>query len=193
MAVDVNRMIDDRLLELHTGQPGRVVTFYADTYEADVELVCRRPVPHAGGGYVYEDPPVIPRVLICSFGNATNCLRVQLAKGDLVWVLHSEVSTDEFIDTGEIAQPSNVARHGIFGGIAIPFVLPSKMNTGPRVVLADGADFVALSAKVDANFQAIKTMFTNWVVAPTDGGGALKTLATELSFGSTAAAQVKAT
>jgi hypothetical protein len=37
-----------------------------------------------------------------------------------------------------------------------------------------GLDFVALSAKVNRNFDFWETLFTNWVVTPTDGGAALK-------------------
>lgn len=191
--VDVNRIIDDRLLELHTSQPGRVVAFYADTYEVDVELVCRRAVPHAGGGYTYEDPPIIPHVMVCAFGNDESWTRLKLKKGDLVWLLSPEVSTDEFIDTGETAQPSNVTRHGLLGSMAIPFVLPSKTPAGPLVSLAGGEDFVALSKKVDDNFKAIKDMFSAWTPVPNDGGAALKTASASLVFASTAAKDLKAT
>lgn len=193
MAIDVSRALDDRLLDLHTGQPGRVVAFYPDTYEVDVELVCRRPVPHAGGGYSYEEPPIIPHVMVCCFGNDTSWMKVALKAGDLVWLLSPEVSTDEFVDTGETAQPANVTRHGLLGSIAIPFVLPSKTPTGVQVSLAGGSDYVALAAKVDSNFQAIKDLFTNWVVALQDGGTALKTASESMVFESTAATQVKAT
>ena len=193
MAPKTTRIIDDSLLELHTSQPGRVVAFYADTYEVDVELVCKRPVPHAAGGYVYEDPPVIPRCPVCAFGNDQSFMRLALKKGDLVWLLSPEVSTDEFVDTGELAQPSNVTRHGLLGSLAIPFVLPSKTPAGHLVSLAGGADFVALAAKVDANFKEIKDMFSGWTPVPNDGGAALKTLSDSLSLSSTAATKVKAT
>ena len=149
MVADIGRALDDRLLDLHTGQPGRVVAFYADTYEVDVELVCRRPVPHAGGGYAYEEQPIIPHVMVCAFGNDQSWMRMALKKGDLVWILSPEVSTDEFIETGDVSQPANVTRHGLLGSLAIPFVLPSRTPSGHLVSLAGGADYVALAAKVD--------------------------------------------
>lgn len=155
--MDLDKALNNKLLDLHTGQPGRVEKFYADTYEVDVKLVCKKPLPHADGSSVYEDAPVIPRVMVCCFGNSASWMKVELVPGDLVWLLSPEVSTDEFIDTGEVSQPSNVTRHGLLGSIAIPFVLPSKSPTGPIVSLAGGADYVALAAKVD---QALSDIYT---------------------------------
>ncbi len=58
--------------------------------------------------------------------------------------------------------------------------------------LAANTEFVALSNKVDDELAKIKDMFTNWLVAPNDGGLALKTLSSNLSFDSVAATKVKA-
>lgn len=188
-----NKTLEDRLLDLHTQQPGKVVNFYPETYEVDVQLVCRRPVPHIDGGYVYEDPPIIPRVQVVCFGNSSSWLKVELAAGDFVWVMSPEVSTSEFVESGSVSEPADVTKHGLLGSVAIPFMIPSQLALtalGPTVSLAGGADFVALAAKVDANFLAIKQMFTNWTPVQETG---LKTLSTALQLPSTAAAKVKAT
>ena len=188
-----NKNLEDRLLDLHTQQPGKVIAFYPETYEADVQLVCRRPVPHVDGGYVYEDPPIIPRVQVVCFGNAASWLKVELSEGDFVWVMSPEVSTSEFIESGSTSEPADVTKHGLLGSVAIPFMIPTQLALtvlGPTVSLAGGADYVALAAKVDANFLAIKQMFTNWTPVQETG---LKTLSAALLFSSTAATEVKAT
>ena len=194
MAATVNtKILEDRLADLHTQQPGKVVTFYPETYEADVQLMCRRPVTHIDGGYVYEEQPIIPRVQVVCFGNANSWLKVELSPGDFVWVMSPEISTAEFVESGSESEPADVTRHGLLGSVAIPFMLPTQMALtalGPMVSLAGGADYVALAAKVDANFLAIKQMFTNWTPVQETG---LKTLSTALSFSSTAATEVKAT
>ncbi len=61
-----------------------------------------------------------------------------------------------------------------------------------ELALLAGTDFVALAALVDANFQAIKDVFTNWITVPQDGGAALKALTGSLLFQSVKASKVKA-
>lgn len=192
----MSKALESRLLDLHTQQPGRVVKFYADTYEADVQLMCRRPVPHAAGGYVYEDPPIIPRVQVLCLGNSASWLKVDLVVGDLVWVMSPEVSTSEFVDSGQVSQPAEVVRHGLLGSVCIPYLIPTQAQataSGPTVSLAGGADYVALAGKVNDNFKAIKDMFDAWTVVPQDGGAALKALTADLSFEDVDAEAVKAT
>jgi hypothetical protein len=195
--MNLDDAITNKLLDLHTGQPGRVEKFYADTYEVDVKLVCKKPLPHADGGFVYEDAPVIPRVMVCCFGNSASWMKVELVPGDLVWILSPEVSTDEFIDTGEVSQPSNVTRHGLLGSIAIPFVLPSRTPTGAVVSLAGGADYVALAAKVDQRIAALENHYiahVHVVTDPVSGPLTSAPAAPPLTPGaSTAATKVKAT
>lgn len=65
--------------------------------------------------------------------------------------------------------------------------------TAGAVSLAGGADFAALSAKVDANFAKIVSLFGGWTPTPQDGGAALKAAAAGLSFDSVAASKVKIT
>lgn len=148
--------LDNRLLDVHTSQPGRVVKYYADTYEADIQLVCRRAVPHVDGGYVYEDPPVLPKVPLACWGTTDSYFKPPVTAGAFVWFFASEVSTDEFLETGDVSQPANVARHSLSSGIAIPFVLPSEIPTGPMLQAGSGGDFVARADKVDARCKAIE-------------------------------------
>ena len=198
----MSKALESRLLDLHTQQPGRVVKFYADTYEADVQLMCRRPVPHVDGGYVYEDPPIIPRVQVLCLGNSASWMKVELAAGDLVWVMSPEVSTSEFVDSGQVSQPAEVVRHGLLGSVCIPYLIPTQAQAtaaGPIVSLAGGADFVALAAKVDARIGALESWcasHTHEVAAVTPGTGtatAAFSSSPPTPGTSTAATKVKAT
>lgn len=51
---------------------------------------------------------------------------------------------------------------------------------GPTVVVGGDSDYLALATKVDDELGRLAQVFTNWVVMPNDGGGALKTLLTTL-------------
>ncbi len=57
---------------------------------------------------------------------------------------------------------------------------------------SSNTEFVALANLVDDELAKIKDMFTDWLVAPNDGGAALKSLSGSLSFDSVAAEKVKA-
>jgi len=62
-----------------------------------------------------------------------------------------------------------------------------------------GGEFAALAGKVDANFAALYSLFTNWTPAPNDGGAALKLAWTTWlagppahpAFGATGSSKVK--
>lgn len=161
--------IDNRLIDVHTSQPGRVVQFYPDTYDADIQLMCQRAVPHVDGGYVYEEPPTLPKVPIACWGTTESYFKPPVPKGSFVWFFSSEVSTDEFLESGDVSQPANVARHGLSSGIAIPFVLPSQIPSGPMLQAGSGGDFVARADKVDARFQNLE----NYAITHTHATAAL--------------------
>lgn len=84
---------------------------------------------------------------------------------------------------------------GFVGGNAeTPYLVSfSSLATPLGIDLAGGADFVALSAKVDAIFNSLQTIFTAWVPVPLDGGAALKALLSGWTVAPTGAALVKAT
>jgi hypothetical protein len=64
----------------------------------------------------------------------------------------------------------------------------------PIVNLGDaGAQFLALASLVDANFAAIKRMFTTWVPVASDGGAALKAVSAALVFPSVATKKARGT
>lgn len=76
------------------------------------------------------------------------------------------------------------------GGVAL-----LRIDADGTVHLAGfpAADFVALAAKVDEQFTALKNIFTSWTVVPNDGGAALKTLLADWDPASVAAARTRAT
>ncbi len=66
------------------------------------------------------------------------------------------------------------------GDPAQPFVFAGEEADGDNFLptlleLAGGSDFVALAAKVDDSFDAIKAAFSAWTPVANDGGAALKT------------------
>ena len=54
-------------------------------------------------------------------------------------------------------------------------VIEIKPGPGQVAGVGTATDFVAMATKVDLLWSTLWTVFNSWVVAPTDGGGALKT------------------
>jgi hypothetical protein len=150
----LRRVIEDRLLDLHTSLPGEVVSYDSDNQTADVRPMVKRPVPTADGGFAYEQIPTISGVLVLSYGTARSCLQVPLEPGDFVWLLFPESSAAEFFGSGRVSQPGLVERHGLSTPLAIPFTLPGHGGT---------TDVVALAGKIDLLLQT----FWTWANAHT--------------------------
>lgn len=193
--------------DIHTAIPGRVIAYDAAKQVADVLPVIRDARPDDDGGTELFDPPVIPNVPVQWPRGGGYAIHFPITPGDHVILLFQESAIGHWRESGEVAEPGDLTRFGFGYPIAIPGVAPdaapiadAPTNEGVIVVPGGkvlriggaGADFVALSAKVDANFKAIKDMFTAWVVAPSDGGAALKALTASLSFEAVAAEQLKA-
>jgi len=84
--------------------------------------------------------------------------------------------------------PGATSKHVLYAGSE------NVRISSPNVELGvTPTDYAALASRCDAEFARIWNMFTTWAVAPTDGGGALKTLSTAAASGvqTVAATQVK--
>ncbi len=172
--------------------------------------------------------PVLPKVPVRwpQAGGFAFVLPMQV--GDYVWVEFSEYGTGEFRSTGQESEPFDIARHTITYPYCSPAAPPDthamtdatvtagtdailgKLGSTRQIVIkATGgveiclggpspADFVALAAKVDANFAAINTFLgtlfgpPSKIVAPagTAGGPCTITGATGVSFSSSASTKV---
>lgn len=200
--------IESRLLELHTAIPGKVVSYDKATQTAEVLPVVLRAEPKEDGGNTLTRLPSIPNVPVQWPRGDGFAIHFKLKPGDHVLLVFSEAAIGHWRASGEMAPPGDLRRHSLGYPIAIPGAAPDagKLTDIPGdneavLEIPDGkvfrmggpdADFVALAAKVDANFDAIKQMFTSWVVAPNDGGLALKTLSESLELEAVGATKVKA-
>jgi hypothetical protein len=153
----IRRALDDRIADVHTSAPGTVVKFDSAAYTVDVQLGNRRQATAWDGSVAFEDPPIIPGIPVACFGTTRAYLKSDLAPGDKVWLIFAESSPAEFLDGQAVAEPADCARHSMSGALAIPFVLPTKLGMTPVVLGGAGADFVALSTKVDLALAAIVT------------------------------------
>jgi len=206
LAEVVDAALDSRLLDVHTAIPGTIKSYDAAKQTADVIVQVRSATPAQDGSTVAETVPVLPNVPVQWPRGGGYALHFPLTAGDHVLLVFSEAAIGHWRETGQVADPGDLERHSFSYAIAIPGIAPNAgaltdAPTGEAVLTvgdgvfrvgASGADFVALSAKVDANFQALVDLFSGWTPVPNDGGAALKALANSLSFEGVAAAKLKA-
>jgi hypothetical protein len=187
--------IENRLLDVHTAIPGKVVTYDAARQTADVQPMVRHAFRRSDGSTAFEDLPVCPSVPVAWPSGGGFYLHLPLAAGDTVMLVFSQSATGAYRETGQLSPPGDLRRHSPGYPIAIPMRLavPQVMADAPasgqavaivapgghlRVSATGGAassEFVALSEKVTAQLQALKDAITGAVPLAQDGGAQLKT------------------
>lgn len=128
------RILDARLMDLHTALPGRVQSYDAATQTADIEPMIKRGVPTGGeeDEVALETLPVLPSVPVL-FPSGGQCfVTFPLAVGDPVLLVFCERDTSQFRGTGAVSDPGVPTMHGLSGAVAIPCAF------GPRSAAMSG-------------------------------------------------------
>lgn len=202
----IRRALESRLGDVFTALPGRIQTYDAATQTADVALVVRRPMPTGDESETaYEELPILPNVPILFPRNSagTYAITWPLGAGDFVWIMFSTWSFATWRRTGETSDPGDIRPHHPGSAVAYPALAPNAQPLdqaqtaalvleGPIIRIGKAAtQAIAMANKVATELQKIKDMFTSWTPVPNDGGAALKTLSSSLTFASVAATKGK--
>lgn len=196
----ISEAIESRLIDVHTSIPGRIQSYDPVKQIADVELQIKRTLPRADGTYTTEALPVLKDVRVAFPKGGGFVLTFPLAAGDPGEVFFTENSIDQWLSKGGVTTPGDVGRFTLSGAVFHAGLCPNAENIADDIssdlvlgkeggaqvrgksatveVTSGGAssaaDFVALAAKLDQWIAALDTVLRTWVVAPTDGGAALK-------------------
>jgi len=205
---------------VHTAIPARVEAYDEVTNTCFATPTIGLPVRNEDGDLTYEQAPVIPFVPVCFPRAGDYIITFPLAEGDTVLLVFSELSTAEWLDSGDFSEPIDVQKFsdgypfaipGAFPGGAKPLsndptdraartggIVIGKHNGENRIEISStgiklgktAVDFVALASKVDAVISTI----ANAVPVANDGGAAiLAALNAYLALNPTvAASEVKA-
>ena len=208
--IEILQAASDRVrTTIHVGMPGVIVDYDPSTCTATVQLGVQAEQDDGS----YETIPPLTDVPIEWPSGGGFSLTFPLAAGDPVNVRFSETDPAAFRRSGDVEQPDNVRRFGLYAAAApcgayvdgkAPRAVSGKaVLTGPGgvSVCLDGtlvnlgadaaADFVALAAHVATELAKITTWATNVTTAVNAlSPGSVTPLAT---FASVAATKVKAT
>lgn len=144
-------VLEARLRGVHTAMMGQFRSYSESAQTAEVTLAVH--LPTADGDFEEVAPQGAAPVLWPGAWEA----------GDKCLLVFCEESFAKWFETGSVEPPELLRRHGLHG-VCIPLVAPG----GAAV------QFVALANLVNAQLTALANAFSTWVVAPNDGGAALK-------------------
>lgn len=193
------------------GNPATVLSYDSARQTVSVRIVpCfRRRDPANGGQAACYRPPDLHNIPVGFPGGDAWGITWPLTAGDTGRIVVLDRSADEWKAGGAATtEPQDQRRHDLTDSIFVPDIAAPGVPREASAVSADAmvlrgaelrlgsasaSDFVALSSKVDTEIARIWSVLTGWLVAPGDGGLALKAaaIAAEVGVVSTASAKVK--
>jgi hypothetical protein len=191
---------ESRLLDVHTACMAIVQSYDPLTNTVIVQPAVKRRYS-TDDAVAHETLPLIQNVPVQWTGGGGFELRFPISAGDTVLLVFSMWADAVWRETGQVSEPVDATKHGLSYAKAIPMSRASSYATPDAQLVApspftvgelENAHFVAIANAVNANFQAIKDLFSSWTPVPNDGGAALKALSGSLSFLDTACTKLKA-
>lgn len=194
-------VLDAHAASVYTMFPGKVVGYDAARQIANVQPQVKDHVFDESGRVVAQRFPVL-QLPVQRLTGGSFFMGAPVEIGDTGQIICATLAIDRWLTTGQESDPSDTRRHSPMHGVFVPGLLPvpsliTELATNldfvfgirggtcarlsPAGVLSVGTlpeaaqDFVALAAKVDDFISRLDHVIrTAWVVAPTDGGAALK-------------------
>jgi len=190
--------------DMFVAMPAKIVTYTAATQMADVQPLLSRPVVFDDGTESLDKLPIIPGVPVAFPRGGGYFMSFPLAPGDLVLLVFCDRSIDKYKSSPGTTpvNPVDLRTNDISDAVAIPGFYPvlkalkgdvtqgaifgaendaqlrakgATMEVTSKGLPASVGGYVAMSTLVDVLWAKLYAVIaTAWVVAPTDGGAALK-------------------
>lgn len=114
------RVMDARLMDVHTALPCEVRSFDATAQTVDVQPLVKNVLKDPDGTELEESYPLIRAVPVIYPRCGTYILAFPLVAGDVVTVVFNEWSVDQVIEKGNETHPVDLQRHAFSGAVAFP-------------------------------------------------------------------------
>ena len=160
MANDITDVIKDwisnRLADVNTVMPGRIVDYVPAEQKASVEIVIKRLLNTEGANKTVDVPAII-NVPVVFPATPKSMLTFPLEKGDGVLVVFSQRSLDVFLRAADNAplDPEDFRRFDLTDAIALPglFGFPSAPNDTAKHSLAHSTDDTVLQHNMNSGAE----------------------------------------
>lgn len=179
----IEKKLDARLEGLRVALPAEVISYDPTRASVEAQPLIDQAYVDESGERRTERLPVVTDVPVVFFGGAGNRDTFPLERGDVVLLVFASSSIARWKVTGKGGDPGDDRHHRLTDAIAIPFSR-GPAHASARVMEGDdirlGGEGATQEVAWHSALVALKDVFEAWVVAPTDGGAALKTLLTTL-------------
>jgi hypothetical protein len=115
--------IENRLIEVHTGLPGKVTSVNTAANTVDVQPVLQRKYADD----TVRNMPVIANVPLAFPRTASAHLILPVKKDDYVWLWFSERSLDNWLEKGGIVDPQDPRKFNLSDAVAYPGCYPKPL------------------------------------------------------------------
>lgn len=116
----LNRIILNRINEMHTAAPGMIEKYDHKTQKATVKPLIRK--VYVDG--VVHDMPLIVEVPVVWPRSKTASLTFPLNEGDYVFLIYCERNIDRFLSQGGVQDPDDPRKYDLTDAVAIPGLYP---------------------------------------------------------------------
>jgi hypothetical protein len=162
LAAGIRRAIDDRLVDVWTGCPGRVESYDAASQTVDVQPMIRRAIQRADspeGTPEYEQLPVLRNVKVLFFRAGPWAVVSELSPGDFVDLKFHTLDPAGFFRTGDVSNPDDRALHHLSFAVATPGLYPNEQalagDHSGRMVIGKDNDKPRIELKSDGSAVVI--------------------------------------
>jgi hypothetical protein len=145
--------LDSRAAQIRTALPARVVRYYQNSQEADVQ-----PLVSPDG----IDQPIIPLVPVCHLRASADAsyLAMPVSHGDTGLLICCEADIREWRRTGEAGTAPDAARHHLHSAVFLPCLTPTaSVLTHPAGSTVLAATDLRLGTAAAASAVAIETLY----------------------------------
>lgn len=183
----IKQALERKVKTMFGPMPGKVTAYDATTQRVSVQPLIRRSDYGEGGTRTVEGLPIVQNVPVMFPGSGSNRLTFPIAVGDTMLLVFADGSLDKWLARGGEVDPEDDRHFDITDAVAFPSIERDPPTSAPTdaVVLHGAAIKLGSPAAVSpvslhTDLQSLASEFTAWVVAPTDGGAALKARLTAL-------------
>lgn len=183
----IKQALERKVKTMFGPMPAAVTAYDATTQRVSVQPLIRRSDYGEGGIRTVEGLPIVQNVPVMFPGAGSNRLTFPIAIGDTMLLVFADSSLDKWLARGGEVDPEDDRHFDITDAVAYPSIERDPPTSAPTdaVVLHGAAIKLGSPAAVSpvslhTDMQALANAFATWVVAPTDGGAALKLELTNL-------------
>lgn len=122
----LSEIVNDRLIDLHTALPGKVVAWNEQKRLADIEIQVKRVLETEDNSFKLEEMPVLPDVPVAFMRTNEFYVSMPIEPGVTGLVHFCESNIDQWRSLNKVASPTEIGRHTLTSGVFVPGLVSNE-------------------------------------------------------------------